>query len=91
MPNLNGTGPEGNGPQTGRKRGNCRKKGSPENESIEKEDAFMGRGRGRRQNRFGMGFGFGRNRRGFGFGRSKVPNSKNINKSSESTNKKEDQ
>ena len=37
MPNLDGTGPEGKGPKTGRKEGKC-------------EGAVARKGRGRRQN-----------------------------------------
>jgi len=64
MPNLNGTGPTGQGSQTGRGLGNC----NPANNSNEQQNkqrplgGFFRRGSGRR---FGGGFGG----RGFGFRR----------------------
>lgn len=70
MPNLNGTGPEGKGPLTGRKMGRCSDKKSLPKEQNENEEIFYGRGRGGRP-RGGGGFGFGGRRRkhGRGFGR----------------------
>ncbi len=60
MPNLDGTGPNGNGQKTGRAQGNCTKN---------TEQSFYGRGRGGRfgQRQGGGGRGFG-NRNGIGFG-----------------------
>ncbi|HET55500.1 MAG TPA: hypothetical protein ENN33_09830 [Ignavibacteria bacterium] len=69
MPNLDGTGPEGRGPLTGRKRGRCRDKDSSIKESTEKDDFVYGRGRGGRPRGGGFGFGGGRRRHGKGFGR----------------------
>lgn len=46
MPNLNATGPEGKGPMTGGKSGNCRSK-DEKNTTSEKNER-VGRGRGRR-------------------------------------------
>jgi hypothetical protein len=58
MPDFNGTGPEGKGPLTGRKRGKCRKSS---NESDKKEEVkSFGFRRGRGNN------GRGRRRRGEG-------------------------
>ncbi len=44
MPNLDGTGPEGAGAQTGRKLGNCKK--VSDKEKLEK----LGKGMGKRRN-----------------------------------------
>ena len=65
MPGLNSTGPEGQGPRTGRQMGNCKpRKGSDEtqknisstDEGMDSRSAnFTGRGQGR-----GRGFGGGR-------------------------------
>ena len=52
MPRLDGTGPEGKGPKTGRGMGNCR---SDEQDIDNQEElprgAMFGRGRGRRGGR----------------------------------------
>lgn len=84
MPNLNGTGPEGRGPLTGRRMGNCREKKSSDKESTENQDAIYGRGRGGRSRGGGFGFwggrrrGFGRGR-GFGFGKRRDSNDESQN------------
>ncbi len=54
MPNLNGTGPEGEGSQTGRKLGNCSK--LSDKEKLQK----MGKGMGKRRK---SGGGEGRSKR----------------------------
>ncbi len=79
MPNFDGTGPEGRGPLTGRKRGRCidKDKESTENNSIERDEIVYGPRLGRRlqkSNKLGgkrkRGRGFGRRfGRGFGYGR----------------------
>ena len=80
MPNLNGTGPKGWGPMTGKKLGNCKKPdsdktGNNETEKTDNDQVMYGPGRGwfnRRggfRNRFGFGGGRGFGGRGFGFGR----------------------
>jgi hypothetical protein len=56
MPNMNGKGPQGEGPLTGRKMGNC------EGANKDNENFGRGAGRGRGRGFFGRGF-FGRNRR----------------------------
>lgn len=78
MPNLNGTGPLGEGPKTGWKMGNC-KKTTSENDTVETSDAenkqtnegevIYGLGRGGKPfGGGGMGFGNrNRNRNGMGF------------------------
>ncbi len=43
MPKMNGTGPEGHGPKTGRKLGNCKK------DPTEKESTKIGKGLGKRR------------------------------------------
>lgn len=68
MPNLNGTGPKGKGPLTGRRMGRCRDKDSSTKESTERDDFVYGRGRGGKP-RGGFGFGGRRRGRGRGFGR----------------------
>lgn len=81
MPNLDGTGPEGKGPKTGRGLGKCsdtdNKTGNDE-QKEKKEDAeyglgrggrpYGGGGRGRRRGGGGNRGGLGRRRRGFGRG-----------------------
>ena len=64
MPNLNGTGPLGQGSMTGRKSGNCNKSISTqsdksESQSVENKEIIYGLGRGGRgfRNRFGFGGG----------------------------------
>ncbi len=72
MPNLDRSGPKGEGPLTGRRRGRCRDKESSTKESTESVDFVYGRGRGGRPGgggRFGFGGGRGRRGRGRGFGR----------------------
>ena len=81
MPNLDGTGPEGKGALTGRRRGKCRdtqitQVEKTENQSAEDKEVNYGLGRGGRPrgrggfgNRFGGGVGKGQGRgRGRGFG-----------------------
>jgi len=73
MPNLNGTGPQGKGPLTGRRRGRCRDTQKtliekPENESAEDKGIRYGFNRRYLKNNRSKGQG-GRNqgsRRGFG-------------------------
>ncbi|MBU2492959.1 MAG: DUF5320 family protein [Bacteroidetes bacterium] len=65
MPNLNGTGPEGKGALTGRRRGRCRESQieNSENQTADEKELKIGLGRGGRPrgrglgNRFGGGFG----------------------------------
>jgi len=81
MPNFNGTGPQGEGAMTGRKRGRCKETKTIQTEktteqSAEKKEVVYGFGRGGKPrgggglgNRFGGGYGGGRGRgRGRGFG-----------------------
>ena len=82
MPGFDKTGPMGQGPLTGRKRGRCRdnqtilKEKTSEDTIKNKEEVLYGLGRGGRPrgggrmgNRFGGGFGKGGGRgRGRGFG-----------------------
>jgi len=56
MPNRDKTGPNGDGPQTGRKEGNCV---TEENRQDRSFGRGLGRGRGRGRG-FGRGNGFGR-------------------------------
>mgnify|MGYP002867857178 CR=1 FL=1 len=69
MPNLDGTGPQGQGPLTGRRRGRCRDSEKSESKrNDENRDAIYGLGRGgkpRGGGGFSKGQGQGR-RRGFG-------------------------
>lgn len=66
MPNFDGTGPQGQGPLTGRKRGRCKNpKRTDQNGEI-----IYGRGRGGRT-RGGDEFGKGQGRRR-GFGRNQT-------------------
>jgi hypothetical protein len=67
MPNLDGTGPQGQGPLTGRRRGRCRETEKSETlkKSPENNDVLYGLGRGGRLRSGGNGQGRGR-RRGFG-------------------------
>jgi len=82
MPNLDGTGPQGQGPLTGRGRGRCQDTKTPKtekseatNENVENKELIYGLGRGGRPrggagNCFGNGFGQGAGRRnGRGRGR----------------------
>ncbi len=50
MPNLNGTGPQGQGPLTGRRSGRCRdtEKAEAQNKSSESKEVIYGLGRGGR-------------------------------------------
>ena len=69
MPNLDGTGPQGQGPLSGRKRGRCRgnEKTDSQNQSAENKEVIYGLGRGGRP-RGGGGLGNGQGqgrRRGF--------------------------
>ena len=51
MPNLDGTGPEGKGPKTGRQQGRCGNKSSIENNTTENNVGFSkGLGRKLRRN-----------------------------------------
>ncbi len=80
MPGLNGTGPMGQGPRTGRGMGNCQPANNVDadvnvNETVQANTAapptFWGLGRGMGRGR-GMGCGMGRGRgmgRGMGRGR----------------------
>ena len=81
MPGLDSTGPEGQGPRTGRQMGKCKprkgsidpenKKTTPEDNVNPEEERFPGRGRGSGRGR-GRGFGRGRGLgRGFGRGRNR--------------------
>jgi hypothetical protein len=54
MPKMNGTGPEGKGPETGRGLGRCKKK------SLEKSGHQLGKGMGKRRK---SGGGEGRGKR----------------------------
>ena len=71
MPNLDGTGPQGQGAMTGRRRGRCRDTETKqiektENQNIESNNVVYGLGRGGRPHG-GGGFGNGHGaRRGFG-------------------------
>jgi hypothetical protein len=65
MPNLDGTGPEGRGPLTGRRRGRCRndKKNQAdvsENKSRNEDEIFYESGHGKRPRGRGRGRGFRR-------------------------------
>lgn len=51
MPNRDGTGPNGNGPKTGRQMGNC-KDAEPKNEVGLRRGNGRGAGRGFRNRRF---------------------------------------
>lgn len=56
MPNQNGTGPNGEGPRTGRGQGNCRpKRAKSNNPAGEQSFGRNGRGKGK-----GLGRGLGR-------------------------------
>ena len=66
MPNLDGTGPQGQGAMTGRKRGRCRVIEKNQIEKTENKNVVYGLGRGGIPRGSG-GFGNGRGaRRGFG-------------------------
>ncbi|MBS4034749.1 MAG: DUF5320 domain-containing protein [Ignavibacterium sp.] len=72
MPNLDGTGTQGQGPLTGRRRGRCKE--SEKSEALKKteesREIIYGLGRGGRQ-RGGGGFGKGQGRRR-GYGRNQT-------------------
>lgn len=72
MPNLDGTGPQGQGPLTGRRRGRC--KDSEKSEALKKteesREAIYGLGRGGRPRGDGS-FGKGQGRRR-GYGRNQT-------------------
>jgi len=73
MPNLDGTGPQGKGPLTGRRRGRCRDNQTTqveksENTSIEYREDVYGLGRGRRLHGGGRGRGIGCRNQGMGKG-----------------------
>jgi hypothetical protein len=68
MPNLNGTGPGGQGPMTGRRRGRCFNKQSvqglrTESRSDEIKEVVYGVGRGGRPRGCGQGNCYGGNKR----------------------------
>jgi len=71
MPGLNGRGPQGDGPMTGRRMGRCNpeNKGKTDDEILQNRDSSvvpgqgMGRGLG-----FGRGLGIGRGQGGSGRG-----------------------
>ena len=66
MPNFDGTGPQGQGAMTGRRRGRCRVIEKNQIEKNENQNVVYGLGRGGIP-RGGGGFGNGRGaRRGFG-------------------------
>ncbi|HSL88408.1 MAG TPA: DUF5320 domain-containing protein [Ignavibacteriaceae bacterium] len=70
MPNLDGTGPQGQGPLTGRRRGRCRdsEKSEAQQKAEKSGEVIYGLGRGGRPKGgggFGKGHGQGR-RRGYG-------------------------
>ena len=73
MPNLDGTGPQGQGPLTGRRRGRCRDSEKSESKrNDEKRDVIIGLGRGGRpRGGGGLGKGQGQGRRR-GFGRNQT-------------------
>ena len=60
MPNRDGTGPNGNGPKTGRGQGNCQKDNG--NNEEQNSSNFRGRERGCLNGR-GCGRGLGKSRR----------------------------
>ncbi|MBK7630327.1 MAG: DUF5320 domain-containing protein [Ignavibacteriales bacterium] len=74
MPNLDGTGPQGQGALKGRRRGKCRdtEKGVTKDQSTENKEVVYGLGRGGRPHD-GGGVGYGQNR-GKGFGRNHTSN-----------------
>lgn len=85
MPGLNRTGPEGQGPGTGRRMGVCRPQKDVEESTTSsfandaenpENDNFMGRGFGRGQGK-GRGRGL-RGGRGYGRGRGRGPASGRI-------------
>jgi len=69
MPGFDRTGPMGNGPMTGRRRGCCA--GNNENLVITAPPFEWGRGRGNNFNRYGFGRGRGFGRYAFGSGDEK--------------------
>ncbi|MFA5010777.1 MAG: DUF5320 domain-containing protein [Ignavibacteria bacterium] len=74
MPNLNGTGPVGNGPMTGKKLGKCNRPNSTisDNSVTDNKETTSGLKRDNSNRGKGNGFGFSRGfsgGRGFGFGR----------------------
>jgi hypothetical protein len=72
MPNLDGTGPQGLGPMTGRRFGRCVAKGSVElqkTQVIGEPGEIYGLGRGGRPYGGGRGNCFGGGQRGMGRGR----------------------
>ncbi len=79
MPNLDGTGPQGQGSLTGRKRGRCgdNENSNQQNQSAENKEIIYGIGRGGRP----RGGGFGQGQKGQpgqgrkrGFGRNQTFN-----------------
>jgi hypothetical protein len=68
MPNLNGTGPQGQGPMTGGRRGRCRvtqntQNDKPEIQTAKNNDIVYGVGRGGRPRGGGQGNCYGGNKR----------------------------
>jgi hypothetical protein len=61
MPGRNGTGPEGKGPMTGRKMGNC---SNGSNNSLESNERTFGFARGLKMQGAGRGCGRRQGRRG---------------------------
>lgn len=84
MPNLNRTGPRGQGPMTGWKMGKCTDEDISKEGTETKEKVLYGLGRGGRPYGGGRGWGwgggrrrgfrggFGRNRGGLGYGRNRT-------------------
>ncbi|MBN1633352.1 MAG: DUF5320 domain-containing protein [Ignavibacteria bacterium] len=84
MPNLDRTGPRGQGPMTGWKTGLCRDKDAGKEDKDTNENVVYGLGRGGRPYGGGRGWGwgggrrrgfrggFGRNRGGWGYGRNRI-------------------
>jgi len=65
MPNLDGTGPQGQGPMTGRKRGRCRNLQTQNTQTTKQTDetkGILGVGRGGRPRGGGRGKCYGGNK-----------------------------
>jgi hypothetical protein len=63
MPNFNGTGPEGNGPLTGRRKGNCRDKESLQIYEDDTKQTRYGQGNGSKKRGRKLGRGHDGNRK----------------------------
>lgn len=86
MPNLDRTGPKGQGPMTGWKTGLCRDKNAGKEDKETDDNVVYGLGRGGRPYGGGRGWGwgwgggrrrgfrggFGRNQGGWGYGRNRT-------------------